>query len=279
MVTRLTRHLVWTEAVPASSDGSAGPRATKLSLPLTTLMTANALPEQEQPNLDVFSAPRERAVYLLHVGAEVEHALMAQYLYAGYSLGGPHLTDPEHQRLAQQWRATVLEIAREEMGHWATVNNLLTLIGGPLAFEREDYPILADLYPFPFELEPLTKRSLGKYVLCEMPNEKTISDLGLQEEMEQIRKLVDADMDKVAVHRVGIIYDAVAALFTPPEQPKDPKPAPPSFVSSSDIQSQSIRFQVSPAEWGLGYKDILIETANDRTSALNAIKAISIQGE
>lgn len=271
MVRRLTQHLVWTE--------TAAPRATKQALALTTLGVAKAAPAQEQPNLDVYTAPRERAVYLLHVGAEVEHALMAQYLYAGYSLGGPHLTDPDHQRLAQQWRATVLEIAREEMGHWATVNNLLTLIGGPLAFERQDYPSPTDLYPFPFELEPLTKKSLGKYVLCEMPNEKIISDLGLQAEMDQIRKLVDADVDKVAVHRVGLIYDAVAALFTSPSQPKDPKPAPPSFVSSSDIQSQSIRFQVTPAEWGLGYKDILIETANDRASALAAIQAISVQGE
>jgi hypothetical protein len=279
MVRRLTRHLVWTETTPASSVSSAASHAAKQGLSLTALSTKQALPAPEQPNLDVYAAPRERAVYLLHVGAEVEHALMAQYLYAGYSLGGPHLTDPEHQRLAQQWRATILEIAREEMGHWATVNNLLTLIGGPLAFEREDYPSPTDLYPFPFELEPLTRRSLGKYVLCEMPNEKIISDLGLQDEMDQIRKLVDAGTDKVAVHRVGMIYDAVAALFTPPDQPKDPKPAPPSFISSSDIQSQSIRFQVTPAEWGLGYKDILIETANDRTSALKAIQAISVQGE
>jgi len=270
---------VWTATDSKPAADAADLFSAAATPQLVNLATVKAPSVQEQPNLDVFSTARERAVYLLHIGAEVEHALMAQYLYAAYSLGGPHLTTPEHQRRAQQWRATVLEIAREEMGHWATVNNLLTLIGGPLAFEREDYPIPADLYPFPFELEPLTKKSLGKYVLCEMPNEETIKDLGLQEEMEQIRKSVDADKDKISVHRVGIIYDAVAALFTPPVQPKDPKPTPPSFIASSDIQSQSIRFQVSPDAWGLGYKDILIETANDRTSALNAIKAISIQGE
>ena len=275
MATRLTRHLVWTPPPAAAAGLEAATRARHLA----ALPTAKAHPEREQPNLNVFTAPRERAVYLLHVGAEVEHALMAQYLYAGYSLGGPQLTDPEHQRLAQQWRATVLEIAREEMGHWATVNNLLTLIGGPLAFEREDYPIPSELYPFAFELEPLTKKSLGKYVLCEMPNEQTIEKLGLQDEIEEIRKLVDPGGDEMSVHRVGIIYDAVAALFAPPDQPKDPSPEPPSFVASSDIQAESVRFQVSPAAWALGYKDILIETANDRASALAAIRAISVQGE
>lgn len=278
MATRLTRHLVWTPA-PSADDASL-----RAALPqrrhLTALATATkAPPAQEQASLDIFTTPHERAVYLLHIGAEVEHALMAQYLYAGYSLGGPHLTDPAQQQLAQRWRATVLEVAREEMGHWATVNNLLTLIGGPLAFEREDYPIPEDLYPFPFELEPLTKRSLGKYVLCEMPNEETLKALGLEEEMEQIRQYVGADGDEIAINRVGIVYDAVTALFKTPVVPKDPKPQPPSFISSSDIQSESTRFQVSPDEWGLGYKDILIETANDRDSALDALQAISVQGE
>jgi hypothetical protein len=280
VATRLTRHLVWVPpaaAPPASA--AAKMRAAGAAPSLTALDTVREQPpSQEQANLDFFTEPRERAVYLLHIGAEVEHALMVQYLYAAYSLGGPQLTDPEHQRLAQAWRATILEIAREEMGHLATVENLLTLIGGPLSFEREDYPIPTDLYPIPFELERLTKKSLGKYVLLEMPNEETIAALGLEEEMEEIRKYVEAE-DDVTVNRVGIIYDAVAALFTPPEMPKDPKPAPPSFISSSDIQAESLRFQVSPSEWGLGYHEILIETANDRTSALNAIKLISVQGE
>ena len=30
--------------------------------------------------------PRLKAIYLLQIAAEVEHALMAQYLYAAYSL-------------------------------------------------------------------------------------------------------------------------------------------------------------------------------------------------
>jgi hypothetical protein len=275
---RLTRHLIWTPPAPLAEAGPPSAAPGRAAAPLTRLATAAAYPAKEQPNLDMFTAPRDRAVYLLHIGAEVEHALMAQYLYAAYSLGGDHLTDPEHRRLVQQWRAKILEVAREEMAHLVTVENMLTLIGGPLSFEREDFPIPKDLYPFPFELEPLTKKSLGKYVLCEMPNEETIAALGLQDEIEQIRQYVGAE-DHETVHRVGIIYAAILALFQPPDVPKEPPRQPPPFIASSDIQASSIRFQVSPSEWGLGYKDLLIETANDRTSAINGINAITVQGE
>lgn len=272
MASRRTRHLKWTPGPvagePELRDAVAAPR-------LKTLAGARA--SEEAPSPDFFTAPRDRAIYLLHIGAEVEHALMAQYLYAGYSLGGPHLTRRE-QRQVEHWRTLVLQIAREEMGHLATVENMLTLIGGPLSFDREDYPIPGDLYPFPFELEPLTKKSLGKYVLAEMPSEETIAKLHLTKEIEDIRKYVHAE-DDLMVHRVGKIYDAIVQLFTAPTVPKEPPLKPPAFIASGDIQSESIRFQVSPSGWGLGQKDILIETANDRTSAINAITAIAVQGE
>jgi hypothetical protein len=284
VATRLTKHLLWKE--PDSVDAPVARGAAFLAdaadaavtaLPLTALKTVSEHSEQEQASLDIYTAPRDRAIYLMHVGAEVEHALMVQYLYAGYSLGGQHLTDPKHRKLVQEWKAKILEIAREEMGHLVTVENMLTLIGGPLSFEREDYPIPEDLYPFPFELEPLTKKSLGKYVLAEMPDAETIEELGLTKEIEEIRKYVGSD--KTKVNRVGILYAAILALFQRPVQEKDPKPAPPSFIASSDIQSGSLRFQVNPSEWGLGYNDILIETANDRDSAIAAIELIARQGE
>ena len=283
MATRLTKHLLWTGGDATAAPGSR--RAGFLAdtgasrLPLTKLETVSAHPVGQQASLDIFTAPRDRAIYLMHIGAEVEHALMVQYLYAGYSLGGQHLTDPKHRALTQKWKAKILEIAREEMGHLVTVENMLTLIGGALSFEREDYPIPKDLYPFPFELEPLTKKSLGKYVLAEMPDEETIEKLGLTDEIAEIEKYVDQGSEGMTVNRVGILYAAILALFQPPVQEKDPKPAPPSFIASSDIQSSSLRFQVNPSEWGLGYDDILIETANDRTSAINAITLIATQGE
>ncbi len=81
------------------------------------------------------------------------------------------------------------------------------------------------------------------------------------------------------VNRVGAIYSAIRELFTAPTVPQEPPKEPPAFVASSDIQSGSLRFQVRRDEWGLWYKEVLIETATDRKSALAAIQAISIQGE
>lgn len=277
---RLTRHLVWSEpevpTAPSTALKEAAPSPRLLAL--TPLKMRRAQATGAQAYLDVFMAPRERAVYFLHIGAEIEHALLVQYLYAGYSLGGPHLTDPEQVRLAKRWRDTVLEIAREEMGHLVTVENVLTLIGGPLSFEREDYPIPEDLYPFAFELEPLTKRSLGKYVLAEMPDEETLMKLGLEDEIEEIKKYVGAQ-GNTKVNRVGVVYSSISKLFAAPDVPQEPPPEPPDFVASSDIQSGSLRFQVRRDEWGLWYKDVLIETATDRKSAIAAIQAIAVQGE
>ena len=123
--------------------------------------------------------PRDEAVFLLHVAAEIEHSLMVQYLYAWLSLHDPtDLTEPNdpddpevraRQQLIRNWATIIRDIAIEEMGHLASIQNILRLIGGPITFEREDYPFLSDLYPFPFRLEKLTKDSLAKYVVAEMP--------------------------------------------------------------------------------------------------------------
>jgi hypothetical protein len=282
-VSRLTKHLVWTPAIEPAPDNARTQFALTATLRDAAAHKARGTASAsnlEALDLDIALPAREQAVYLLHVGAEVEHALMAQYLYAAYSLGGPDLT-AEQQKLVQQWRDTIVRIAREEMGHWAAVENILTLLGAPLNFAREDFPIPKDLYPFSFELEPLTKRSLGKYVLAEMPTEDVIRKLGLEKKIEEIRKYVggDAASDRTTVHRVGIIYSAINELFQSPISPQETPKVPPAFIRSEDILADSRRFQVRPEEWGLGYHDMLIEVAIDRTTASNAITAISLQGE
>jgi len=112
--------------------------------------------------------PHQYAIFLLHVAAELEHVLMVQYLYAGYSLGG-HDVPLEHQNDVSQWREIILGIAKEEMGHLMTIQNLLRCLGGPLNLDREDYPWDSEFYPFPFTLEPLSRESLAKYIVAESP--------------------------------------------------------------------------------------------------------------
>lgn len=155
-----TRHLQWISAVSASGASSVKEGVADFVPDLVPSSTMT-----EWPASDPRLAPRDEVIFLLHTAAEVEHALLVQYLYASWSVPDAHL----------EWRSKILNIARQEMGHLITVQNILRELGGPLNFEREDYPFRSDFYPFRFKLEPLSISSLAKYVIAEMPE-----DPGLQ---------------------------------------------------------------------------------------------------
>jgi hypothetical protein len=211
--------------------------------------------------------PHDEAVFLLHVAAEVEHALMVQYLYAAFSLGGPEVP-ADRAETVEGWKRIILDIAKEEMGHLITVENLLRLIGGPASFEREEFPFPSGLYPFPFRLEPLTKHSLAKYVLAEMPPQ-------LQgPEVDEIKRCAQTDDSQGMVNRVGCIYQQIEDLFTYGD--RDPGAA---FVAVDDVDPETLAFQASPDEWGLGYQSILILRASNRREAVDALQAVAEQGE
>src|SRR5918998_4558616 len=92
----------------------------------------------EIPDLSGWPSPLDKAEILLESAAEIEHSLMVQYLYAAYSLkSADEVTDPQQQAAlddtsAHSWPQVRLAIAREEMGHLLTVQNLLLLLGLPL---------------------------------------------------------------------------------------------------------------------------------------------------
>jgi len=212
----------------------------------------------ERPNHVPPLAARDEATYLLNIGAEIEHALMVQYLYAAYSLE-PKRFSGERAEIVSRWRQTILEIAREEMGHLATVQNLLRLIGEPLTLDRSEFPFATSLYPFEFRLEPLSVGSLAKYVVAEMPP-------GLNDpEIRRIRRLAKAGNVGMPVNRVGSLYAQVGRLFEK--------------ISDEDLGKDSLGFQARGSEWGLGYKHILILNAGNRAEARAAIDAIAEQGE
>lgn len=111
---------------------------------------------------------RDYTAILLHVAAEIEHSLMVQYLFAAYSLGGPQVPS-ELRDEVRAWKETILGVAKEEMGHLMTVQNLHTALGLPLNLDREDYPWGSEFYPFDFTLQRLTLDSLATYVCAESP--------------------------------------------------------------------------------------------------------------
>jgi Ferritin-like len=249
--------------------------------PSTSVDAAKILKEVYAPSfkIPVEFSPRQFAVILLHIAAAVEHSLMVEYLYAGFSLCGPEVPAPRRTEVAQ-WQETILGIAKEEMGHLMTVQNLLRCIGGPLSLERDDYPWDSELYPFPFCLEPLTRQVLAKFVYAESPDPRLFTG----PEAEEIRRLAEQDTGGHAVHRVEVLYELLKQIFT------DPK-----LLADSDFRQDTFPFQANWDEWGRGYKagdrgntvgrampatpDLLLLPVTARTDAVDAINKVATQGE
>jgi hypothetical protein len=113
-----------------------------------------------------FADPLLEIVRLLREACEVEHALMLQYLYGAFSL------KPAYGELAGTGAPTsddLLGIAVQEMQHLGAVNRLLVTLGAAPQLANIAFPYEPEIYPFEFALEPLTRKSLAKYVYCEAP--------------------------------------------------------------------------------------------------------------
>ncbi|MGH4021818.1 MAG: ferritin-like domain-containing protein [Pseudonocardiaceae bacterium] len=206
-------------------------------------------------------SPRDEAIFLLHTAAEIEHALMVQYLYAAWSL------PPEGTAAVQRWRRDILQIAREEMAHFASVQNLLRLIGGPLNFDREDFPFRTEFYPFPFRLEPLGRTSLARYIAAEMPADPDVDPRLIDE----VLRLVNCDGDGQPVNRVGALYNRLTTLFA------DDQKLPDGLFRSDtadDIQALPARYRAD-----VGRGPLYLRTVRNRDEALSLLADIASQGE
>ena len=117
---------------------------------------------------------RKELTYLLSQGAELEHALMCQYLYAAFSLksAADGLT-PEQVERVERWRTVILKIAGEEMLHWAVVQNLLAAVGSAPFVSRPHLPHQAQGYPPGVQLSllPFSERSLQHFIFLERPQD------------------------------------------------------------------------------------------------------------
>ncbi len=223
--------------------------------------------------------PRQYAILLLQVAASIEHALMIEYLYAAHSLGGSGVST-SHQTEVAQWREIILGIAKEEMGHLMTIQNILRCVGGPLSLEREDYPWDSEFYPFPFRLEPLTRQSLAKFVYSESP----APDIFTGPEANEILTLALQGAGNGTVHRVGALYSRLELLFKDSE-----------LIPDSAFREETFPFQANWDEWGRGYQagargsamggampqtpNLLILPVTARTDVLNALDQVATQGE
>ncbi len=123
---------------------------------------------------------RKELTYLLSQAAELEHSLMAQYLFAAFSLRserGPGLT-AEQLEAVERWRSVILAISAEEMLHWALVQNLLTAVGSAPYVSRPHMPHQAKGYPPGIQLRllPFGDAAMQHFVYLERPEGMDMSD-------------------------------------------------------------------------------------------------------
>lgn len=221
---------------------------------------------------------REELVFLLSMGAELEHGLACLYLFTAFSLkrdlaeGG--MTE-DQLKLAKRWRRTIADVAIQEMLHLAQVNNLLTAVGGAPHFLRPNFPQPASAYPFgmALTLEPFNERTTRRLACFELPEDLSPERRATFEPMcaEFVSLATDDDEGApesglepypIDFRTVGEFYHKVEAAFR--TMPEDHL-----FIGPPDAQASG------------SYLDFAQELVPvvDRVSAIAGIEMIVLQGE
>jgi hypothetical protein len=133
---------------------------------------------------------KEQLLHALYQAAAIELATMIQYLYAAYSVpvhsaGLQYVTrgewTPEQLLIAcgdgtQSWkngiRGNLMSVAREEMMHFLTINNILMAMGRPFHLPKLDFGEFNSkvCVPLEFSLEALNLASVQRFIALEQPH-------------------------------------------------------------------------------------------------------------
>ncbi|HSR85552.1 MAG TPA: ferritin-like domain-containing protein [Streptosporangiaceae bacterium] len=123
---------------------------------------------------------REALIYMLCEAAELEHAIMCQYLFAAFSLkqaADEGLGEAELDAV-QRWRKQVSHVAAQEMLHLALVQNILSAIGAAPHMSRPNLPAPASHYPAGVRLAllPFGEQALKHFMFLERPEGMDLDD-------------------------------------------------------------------------------------------------------
>jgi chromopyrrolic acid synthase len=135
-------------------------------------------------------ADREELVVALRQAAELEVAVMLQYIYAAYSIPN-YVTGKEYvqrglwtpaqlnlacgdgqEKDKYGMRGVLLEISHEEMIHFLMVNNILMAMGEPFYPANPNFGEIDRYCPIDIDLalEPLNANSIHRFMRLEMPD-------------------------------------------------------------------------------------------------------------
>jgi hypothetical protein len=223
-------------------------------------------------------AQRNRLAELLVMAAQVEHDVLCQYLFAGATLkqhhdeGGVSYAQLEQMR---RWKATIMEVARQEMEHLGIVTNLLTAIGEAPRFDRPDFPAPTSILPIDQESRLLrfSERAVLRFLCFEMP-----AQLPHETEVTYLQGCLQ-DFDPAHYDAIYRLYAEVKELIEEIE-PRDLFIGPPSaqFVSAWPAVAARGRTPGKSAQPGSIY-GISLPEITDTGSATRAVDQIVEEGE
>lgn len=163
---------------------------------------------------------RSPLIYMLCAAAELEHALMCEYLFGAFSLKSSADEGLTAGQLAaaERWRSTILAVATQEMMHLAIACNLLSSIGVSPHLSRPNLPQPALHYPSGVRLEllPFGEQSLRHFLFLERPEGMDLTDAEGLAAMENAIPVMGTE--EIAPHlqefrTVGHLYRSIEAGF------------------------------------------------------------------
>jgi CDGSH-type Zn-finger protein/uncharacterized Fe-S cluster protein YjdI len=164
--------------------------------------------------MDTATVPsREQLLHALYEAAELEHNLMCTYLYAAFSLRSGEdegLTSAEAGAVAR-WRAAIIRVAVEEMGHLTAVWNITSALGGSPRFGRGNFPLDPGALPagVVVKLAPFNDAVLQHFIYLERPDGSTEPDgEGFAPEFQFRRGSAKARLTPM-----GVDYDTVGTFY------------------------------------------------------------------
>ncbi len=158
-----------------------------------------------------FVNPYLELLRLLREAAEIEHALMLQYLFCAFSLRDPYSDLAGYGSVTPD---NMIGVAIQEMQHLSAVNRLLVALGSCPHLDRQDFPYEPDIYPFNFQLEPLSKTALAKYVYTEAPADIFNNSVSRNKEDKAFADSVLVELGAGSkANQVGSLYQSVLDML------------------------------------------------------------------
>lgn len=226
------------------------------------------------PHTQGASNPKADAIGLLMLAAEIEHALMVQYLYTAFSL-----RDAPRDKLVR--------VAVQEMMHLLAVQNLLMLLDGPAAVHlgRDRVRVASEHNPMPLVLSACSPELLARYVVAEMP--ASVADPALRARLDGVIAVAGGPAG-VQPHRVGAIYAALLWIFQADDTPQAPLHLGVDdgysagwHLQPSDLQDAALvtRHAATRSEWRATNTGYVLDVVTDLARARALIDEITEQGE